>query len=348
MRWLLLLALCLALAFMLTAFPLAQEAEVIGAGNIGRLRSAGHIDFADFANPPEVGFFAANADATEFIVFDRAQRIYAVGETAIRRSWSYLPADSESVFALIDASYIAGQPHILYLLDGTYFINDYPLPTAQQPVALFAAEAAEEIVIEALDSTGGTVFLRYGLERGELRWLETIAYPAKASETPQLRIVRIDFPLVIMAALVDGGLTVYRYPSAFGPEKGRRYSLENGPAVFGAVNGAVASHFAWGDAARNTLNLLDLATGENRLVAELAGAYAQHFLLTADASVLIIVNLDFQPEVFAWAVSSGQRYDLGPYRSCQRIPDKVALSADGRALIIGCDTGLDIWRVAVD
>ena len=121
--------------------------------------------------------------------------------------------------------------------------------------------------------------------------------------------------------------------------------LENGPAVFAAVNGAVGSHFAFSDPASDRLNLLNLATAENRVVAKLDGAYSQYHILTSDGSAIILVNLDFDPVIVAWDVATGRRYDLGPYRNCGRIPDKVTLSVDGAALIIGCDKGLDIWRI---
>ena len=132
------------------------------------------------------------------------------------------------------------------------------------------------------------------------------------------------FPLVLYSSLEDGALTVYRYPNSFELRLARAYSLPQGPAVFGAVNGRAGSHLAWSDPASARLNLLNLETGENRAVVEIGGAYAQYLLLTADASAILIVNLEFAPEVFAWDVETGRRMELGPYRSCQRIPDKVS------------------------
>jgi len=201
-----------------------------------------------------------------------------------------------------------------------------------------------------LDAAGSTVFLLYNLESGPgpARLLAEIAFPAPAGAAPLLRIGRIAFPLVILASLDDGSLQVYRYPTAFVAGQGHRYRLPDGPAVFGALNSPAASHFFWGGPASQGLNLLELASGENKIVAEIGDAYAQHYLLPADASAIILVHVDSQPAVFAWTVAEGQRHDLGAYRSCQRIPDKVALSADGTALIIGCDSGLHIWRVAAE
>ncbi|MFW5691150.1 MAG: hypothetical protein ACOCXZ_01505 [Chloroflexota bacterium] len=50
--------------------------------------------------------------------------------------------------------------------------------------------------------------------------------------------------------------------------------------------------------------------------------------------------------MIAWIVETGERIDLGTYRECSRQPDMVRLSTDGTTLVIGCDTGLDVWRVS--
>jgi hypothetical protein len=50
--------------------------------------------------------------------------------------------------------------------------------------------------------------------------------------------------------------------------------------------------------------------------------------------------------VVAWDVKTGERTILGEYRECNRPqPDMTRLSEDGTTLVIGCDTGLDIWRI---
>lgn len=140
-------------------------------------------------------------------------------------------------------------------------------------------------------------------------------------------------------------MTVYEYPDAFEEETAKRYVLDDGPAVAGAFNGPSASHFIWGDPRSTRLNLLDLVSGQSSDFAALDGAYAQYILLTHDASAAIVVNLDFVAHVFAWDLKSGKRHYFGPYRECRHIPDNVILSADGKSLIIGCDSGLDIWQV---
>ena len=336
----------LVLAFVSAALAAGQAHPPISAENLARLSSHERIDFADMPGELQIGWFEAHADAGEFLVFDSAGQLYRVSAAGVVESWTYLEPGSGQLFTLIDAAYIDDEPHALYRLDDNYFTNERPYDADYEPLALNAYGGS--LFVEAKAAAGGVVFRQYSSAEAGGAWQlagET-PLPAADPQQPAVRIGRIDFPLVLYSSLQESGLRLYRYPDAFAPAVGRDYKLRNGPAVFGAVNGAAGSHFAFSDPYSERLNLLDLATGESRAVAELGGAYAQYHLLTTDASAILVVNLDFKPEVFAWDTATGQRFDLGPYRSCGRIPDKVALSGDGRALIIGCDTGLDIWRVS--
>ena len=81
-------------------------------------------------------------------------------------------------------------------------------------------------------------------------------------------------------------------------------------------------------------------------IAPLNGDYAQWYFLSNDVSVIIAVNLGGEPNVVAWDTETGERRNLGNYRECERPqPDMARLTEDGSTLIIGCDTGLDIWRI---
>ena len=330
-------------AIFVYAFNVAAQAQItIGAKNLSRLKPVARIDFADFPGELEIGWFEANHDASEFIVFDKSGRLYRVGAAGIESSFSH--HDNGQIFSLIDAAYLADVPIILYLLDDNYFINEQQLDIDLTPVALVAV--AESLFVESTDGAGSTLFLQYVKDEVTegLRLIDSTPLPETDPNAPAVRIGRIDFPLVIISSLAESALNVYRYPDAFAAGSAIEIELDDGPAVFGAVNRA-GSHLAWSDPQSARLNLLDLANGENRVAADLGGAYAQYHLLTADASAILIVNLNFAPAVFAWDVDTGERFDLGAYRDCERIPDKVALSADGAALIIGCDTGLEIWRI---
>lgn len=339
---------CLMILLLLTAANIAQEyGREIAAENLPRLRSSARIDFADIDAQLEIGWFAANEDATEFLLLGSAGEIYRIALLPGSRRWHSRQVRGAGSFALIDAIQLQGQPIILRQSDGKYLINENRLAHDMVPVALFHGVAENEVFVEAIAGDGQTQFLRYRLEpeTGEISLRDVIPFPAAVHNSPVIRIGRIDFPVVILSALAENKLYLRIYPDFFNASAAKNYQLLNGPAVFGAVNAPSASHFAWTNPSREQLNLLDLKTGDNRIVASLDGAYPQYLLLSKDASALLAVNLDFQPVLVAWDAKSGERYDLGPYRECGRIPDNVEISRDGRALIIGCDTGLEVWRI---
>lgn len=331
------------LALHLCLVSTAQGEAPIGAGNLERLRPAQRIEFANISDELQIGWFEANGDASEFVLIDGGGGIYRVGVAGVFDSITYRQ-DEAQVFSLIDAVYVNDTPIILYLLDGAYFVNGRQFRTDDFAVAIH--KVVQSLFVEAITDRGATVYHEVALEAetDTISPIRTLDLPGSDADMLGMLIGRVDFPHVLLSNLADSVLVAYRYPDAFAGESGRVYELAGGPAVAGAMNSA-ASHFAWSDPASARLNLLDLASGENTVVAETGGAYAQYHLLTADASAILAVNIDFAPEVFGWDVATGERYQLGAYRECERIPDKVAISGDGKALIIGCDTGLEIWRV---
>ena len=341
---------CLLVALELpSAASMAQEYRgAISAGNLQRLRPYDRIDFEEFEAELRIGWFASNDDATKFILIDQSGEIYSISLSDELGRWLIRQEGGAHAFALIDGLLLLGEPMILHRSDGQYYVNDGKLPKGYVPVALFHGISEGDLFIEATDNDGETQFMHYRLDResGDLSLQDVISFPERADDAPAMRIGRIDFPVVIVSALAESRLYSDIYPDSFGEFGAAEFQLVNGPAVFGAVNAPAASHLAWTNPLREQLNLLDLETGDNRIVAAIDGAYPQFLLLTKDASAILAVNLDFQPEVVGWNTKSGERYDLGPYRACGRIPDRVALSRDGRALVIGCDTGLDIWRVS--
>lgn len=104
-------------------------------------------------------------------------------------------------------------------------------------------------------------------------------------------------------------------------------------------------YFAWRDDDAKAIHLLDFDIGLDKVIAPLNGSYIPYLLLNSSASVIIGVNVDLKPVVVAWNVVTGERIELGEYRSCDRQPDMVRLSVDDTTLVIGCDAGMDIWRV---
>ena len=325
---------------------LAQDYPAITAENVAKLRPVQHIDFADFPDPPSIGWFEASRDAGEFIVIGDAGRIYRVGTSGIVESMSYRASEAQ-IFSLIDAVYLENEPHILYLLDGAFYINGQQFLPEYEPLALHAVSGS--LYVEATGADGTMVILPLALNAGsgELVPETSIAFPAVLADAPAVRIGRVDFPHVVISTIADHSLRAYRYPDAFSADKIHIIAVTGGPAVAGAIN-LPGTHLVWSDPNSVLLNILDLESGENRVVDNLNQAYTQYHLLSHDASAIMIVNVDFEPAVFAWDAASGARFELGEYRLCKRIPDKAEISADGAALIIGCDTGLEIWRIAED
>jgi hypothetical protein len=163
-----------------------------------------------------------------------------------------------------------------------------------------------------------------------------------------VRIGRVPAPLAVLGS-ETGTMT--------------RWNLETGEitaqaeagdvAIFGSVNidGAPdapgsGSHLAWRDPYSTQLNLLDFASGENQAITPLDGSFIAHLLLARGADVILAIDpMSARRSVWAWRLD-GEKIDLGQFRECTRQqPDLAAFSADGSTLVIGCDTGLDVWRV---
>lgn len=159
-----------------------------------------------------------------------------------------------------------------------------------------------------------------------------------------IRIGRIDPPLAVTVT-EDG--RVKRWNMEIGEVTAEvQVNAEDGLPIYGALNAGGENDFLWRDPASTALHILNFETGEDRIVVPLNGTYIPFIFLTQGSDVIIGVNIDDQPIVVAWNVATGERYNLGPYRECNRPPDMVRLSQDGTTLVIGCDTGLDIWRIS--
>lgn len=153
------------------------------------------------------------------------------------------------------------------------------------------------------------------------------------------RFGRIGAPYAVTATQA-GVVTVWNLEAAAAIASART----DGLPVFGGLNRS-ATALAWRDPDYRELHLLDFTTGEDRLIAPLDGAYINYMLVTPDADVILGVHVGAQPIVAAWDTATGERTDLGAYRECTRTPDMARLSGNAAVLVIGCDTGVDIWRV---
>jgi len=322
----------------------ARAQDVIGAQNIQQLRPAQRIDFAALPGEFELGWFAATDDASQFLIVDKSRQLHLLGAQGDIEPWQVVQPPGDLHSTVVDARFHAGEPMVLTWQAAGAYLNSTRLPRGIEPVALHSFEG--QAVLEVRGQQGQQYFQAVEPGRaGGWRMSLRADLPALPGAGAAVRIGRIALPWLLLSSLQDSRLHVSYYGAGLLEPAMWDWHLPGGPAVAGAMNAPAGSHFAWVDASGERLNLLDIQTGNNKIVAALEGAYAQYMLLSADASSILAVHVDAQPVVVAWDSASGQRHLLGSYRSCRRIPDRIALSADGAALIIGCDSGLDIWRI---
>jgi hypothetical protein len=352
--------------FLLCFLASAQDSpEVMTATNIDRLQSVAQIDFANLelnnADPInqefQTGWFVYHELSETFIVQDTHAHLWGItfdGTVTHELEGTDLVdafAFGETYFAFLFAD--DGQYRVLYNnLEGTsqnmlIQSEDEPqaiwmnCPTPETCFASVEVRNGDELAVVSLPPLSDAS-ADMTLELGDSELVRLPYAPADDSQAV-VRIGRIPPPFTVTSSL-EGIVKLWNL------QVGQSvYEVDNGtglPSVFGAINNP-PTHLVWRDNANQSLYLLDFETGENHLIAELNGDYAQWFFLSPDATVILAVNLGFEPNVIAWNVVTGEKTILGEYRECSRPqPDMARLSADGTTLVIGCDTGLDIWRIA--
>jgi hypothetical protein len=304
----------------------------ITAANIAHLQP---VDELRLPTSFQQGWFILSDDGSEVVLHDRVGGV-----------WRYtLGRDLEQLYADQPMSLAAG-----VIRDGVF----YGVHNLGEMIRIYRASDT----VEVLDIASSAPAVDFWVMKDGSYAVERVSAPTLiASRDGQTRLLEADFAgsmdVVVRIGRIpapyavtsteDGQVTLWHWPT-----NERRAFVNNGmgqPSVFGNIN-ASASHLVWRDNENSTLYLLDFVSGENRLIAPLNGEYVQWFFLSADASVVLGVNVEFDPIVAAWDAATGERFDLGSYLPCQRPqPDMARLSADGTTLVIGCDAGLQFWRV---
>lgn len=324
----------------------AQETSPITSDNYTDLQSVMQIDFTDLDDTRFLtGWFALNADGTRYAVTNGQGTVFDISVDFDTLSYTteeiqLHPSDETLPVSVVDAVYVDDDLYILYTLDGQAMLNDLMLKM-QNPIALFSGNKNEAILyIEDSPVLSGETQI-YSYRVNPLEPLETLPY-APATVDDAVRIGRIPLPYVVTSTF-EGVVTLWDVEG-----DSKIAEVDNGtlePSVFGNINTS-ASHLVWRDNPNQNLYLLDFSTGDNQYIDDLNGQYAQWYFLSNEADVIIAVNLEFQPIIVAWDVVTSERTNLGDYRQCERPqPDMSRFSADGSTLVIGCDTGLDIWRI---
>lgn len=336
------------LGFILLSFSVnAQDnPEVITASNISHLQSVAQIDFADFGVDFDTGMFWMNDSATRILVEARENVLLVNNMTEI-----FVRGAEEEGFPIDWIATVFDRDEdltfSLYQIDGMTYLGGTAIQFEGIPLDLWTDDK-HGLFVETINDEGLPVFWEYSVAYNapivQEESLEQYTIPLSPEDV--VRIGRIPLPYMVTSSL-DGIVRLYSLDYFL--DGYLIYEVDNStgqPSVFGAINNP-PTHLVWRDNANESLYLLNFEAGENRRIAELNGAYAQWFFLSPDASVILAVDLDFEQNVVAWDVATGERTDLGQYRDCSRPqPDMARFSSDGTTLVIGCDTGLDIWRIA--
>jgi hypothetical protein len=357
LRALLLLVVCM----VFIAPVIAQgEPEVINAGNIEHFASDRRIDFDTMPSDlggVDLGWFALSRDRLAIRGRDNELVILNMQGNIIDRY--SVPGRDELPATLLDADFNAtGDTLASVHLDGMGYVVAYReielgslhyfrFETTDSPIRIWVDEQVwleispydphqGRYVVQLLPSVFETYQPGAALEGDEVR--SVLSGPENDPDA-FLRVERIKPPVAI--TVTQAGLL-------------KRWNLETGEATAtaqlnvlpgaGQVN-ASGSHFVWRDQESSELYLLNFETGENRLITSLNETYVPFLFLSPSADVALGVNVGLEPIIVAWDMETGERYNLGEYRMCNRQPDMVRMSSDGTAMVIGCDTGLDIWRI---
>ncbi len=349
------------MAVALVAWPVAADGEAttppINAANVEQLGRVLQIDFD--AAPAEAGeiisgWLRVDRDGRRVVMVNRANDLLvwdiASGELVAAYS---IPGTDGTNANMMDIAWDAtGETiHSLHTDGAAYTVGVYTVaddnlqrvtvPAGDdRPVRVWAGDEPGVTWVEVLTSDPETppYVLRLDVTSGEV--LTKLDSVAEADRQSQVRIGRMPAPLAVTSS-VEGVVQLWDLEAG-----DLLHAVELGAMpTFGHINGAAGRLLVWRDTQSEALHILDFETGANQQIAALDGAYVQALLLPPAADVVIGVNIDLEAVVVAWDVATGEQVQLGEYRECSRTPDMVQISEDGTTLVIGCDTGLDVWRI---
>ncbi len=350
--------------FSLAVSTSAQDSRpTITAENIHQLHSVAQINFADWEEQVgkiENGWFALNDDGSRFAVMTRTGDVVIGDDIGNVIDHYSIPGGDNLPTSVLDIAFRVNHPAVVSVHSegGAYYVayryyythntEYFRFDTPDVPLRIWdsgltwlevsPADYARSRYVQMLNPTEFTGFrVNEVLPPDAVREL-----PSGPENDPDafLRIGRIDPPFAIT---VTQDFLV------------KRWNLESNQVTATAQVGALPGagqlstdgrYFAWRDGDSKALHLLDFETGNDRLIAPLQGIYIPFLLPNSSASVIIGVNVALKSTVVAWDTKTGGHIALGDYRFCSRQPDMVRLSDDSTTLIIGCDKGLDIWRVS--
>lgn len=335
------------------------SASDINSDNIGQLQSEQRINFADA--PTEAGTIASaggmtiNADGSRIAVRNQGNSVVVwADDGTLVDVFAIMGADDlpDTTLAMSmsrDGQHIAvlasdGQEYVIALRDVTAQTTRLlPFPNAPDiPVSLWLNNEVDSIWLEVTPADPETAAYVLEMPINNPDTSQMTPLTLGADPDAMMRIGRIPFPLGITSDF-EGVLKVWQLQTG---DLLNTIQLDS-PAMFGSIT-PQADYFAWRDPESNALHLLDIESGVDQVITPLDGLYITHLLLNSTADIILGVHVGDEPDVVAWDANSGEQQNLGSYRPCNRPPDMALLSEDGSTLVIGCDTGLDIWRIQED
>ncbi len=336
---------------------------VITPQNIHQLRSVAHINFEDWEEQVgkiENGWFALNRDGSHLAIMNRSGEVVVGNDTGQIIDHYSVPGSDNLPTSVLDVAFRVDYPAVVsvHAEGGAYYVAyrsydthhaeyfrfdtpDVPLRIWESGLAWLEVSPADYTRSRYVEALSPSEF--DGFRVNEALPPEAIKEIDSGPENDSdafLRIGRIDAPFAIT---VTQDFLI------------KRWNLESDAVTASAqldeLPGAGqlstdGRYFAWRDGDSKALHLLDFETGKDRIIASLEGTYIPFLLLNSSASVIIGVNVALKPIVVAWDTITGERVELGDYRICTRQPDMVRLSYDSTTLVIGCDKGLDVWRIS--
>lgn len=334
-----------------------SEANEITSDNVEQLTSIYTYDYADVPEDvlPGSGLFAVDASGERIVSFGR----YAEQPpSSLAILWGY--ADTPRVNRIDDGSilrFLSPDGMCLYAGYRGYYQVYQLQPDAEAAQVVFTSndfgndtvnfmwlgdEPTEDTICnldvyaEVMNNVGRSYIVdpQQNIIVNEL-------FVQQDDDVRMARIGRINPPEALTVTL-DGTLFFWDMPNNEIVNSVNIGQL----STYGAMNRA-ATHYVYMSETYTQLYFIDFAENEPTLLAEV-NAYISHLDISNDGTVMLGVDPEDAPgTVSAWLIPSGERIELGPYRVCDRIqPDMVELTADGTTLVIGCDAGLDVWRVA--
>lgn len=333
----------------------AQDNSVIASTNIQNLQPIAQIDFEALETDFSVGQFVMSAEASVIATYDNLGTVHIFdGLGALQQTY---PLNFPDVDNEIRGIALTDSGDVLGILVGNTYLHLIDLTTEATETYSIADDLGITGNIQTLWLDGVVWLEVFDFQSGATSILvQQTAFLSSEADVPLTRpyTPEQDFDAVVRIGRIPSPYVVTSSASGivklWQVETGAIiHEVDNGagqPAVFGNIN-AAATDLVWRDNPNESLYVLNFEASNNRFVADLGGAYAQWLFLSNDASTILAVGYDGQPNVVAWDVETGAQFDLGDYRHCNRPqPDTAQLSQNGTTLVIGCDTGLEIWRIA--